>query len=75
MELCAGKTKSEHEEHLHNFMEVALAHGLVSNIDKSEIGRPSIKFFGLVYNADGVHPDPDRVRDIRQMTPRNRMFS
>jgi transposase InsO family protein len=46
-------------------MEVAREHGLVFNIDKCEVKKESIKFFGLVYDADGAHPDPDRVEAIK----------
>ena len=67
-----GKTEAEHGKHLHNLMRVALQHGLVFNIEKCEIKKPNMKFFGLEFDADGVCPDPGRVADIQQMkAPQN----
>jgi hypothetical protein len=62
-----GTTQADHDRNVHNLLHVAREHGLVFNIDKCEINKPSTKFFGLVYDANGVHPDPDKVRDIKEM--------
>ena len=62
-----GKDEAEHDANLHNLMKTARRHGLVFNIDKCEIKRQSLKFFGLVFDAEGAHPDPKRIRDIEQM--------
>ena len=61
------KDEAEHDANLHNLMKTARRHGLVFNIDKCEIKRQSLKFFGLVFDAEGAHPDPKRIRDIEQM--------
>ena len=60
-----GKAKTEHDKHLHNFMKVARDNELVFNSEKCAIGQERIHFFGMVYDAKGVHPDPERVEDIR----------
>ena len=39
--------------------------GLVFNSEKCAIGQERIHFFGIVYEAKGDHPDPERVEDIR----------
>ena len=62
-----GKDEAEHDANLHNLMKTARRHGLVFNIDKCEIKRQSLKLFGLVFDAEGAHPDPKRIRDIEQM--------
>ena len=62
-----GKDKAEHDANLHNLMKTSRRHGLVFNIDKCEIKPQSLKFFGLVFDAEGAHPDPKRTRDIEQM--------
>ena len=62
-----GKTEAEHDKHLHNLMRVALQHGLVFNIDKCDIKQANMKFFGLEFSADGVHPDPGKAADIQRM--------
>ena len=60
-----GKTEAEHDQNLHNLMEVAKQHGLVFNSGKSELKVSQIKFFGMMYDKDGVHPDPAKVKDIK----------
>ena len=67
-----GSSEREHDENLHNLMLVAQTHGLVFNVGKCEIKRSNMKFFGLVFDAEGVHPDPQRIADIEEMkTPQN----
>ena len=61
-----GKDEAEHDANVQNLMKTARRHGLVFNI-KCEIKRQSLKFFGLVFDAKGAHPDPKRIRDIEQM--------
>ena len=62
-----GKDEAEHDANLHNLIKKVRRHGLVFNIDKCEIKRQSLKFFSLVFDAEGAHPDPKRIRDIEQM--------
>ena len=61
-----GETEAEHDQNLHNVMEIARQHGLVFNSDKCEIKVPQIKFFGMIYHKDGVHPDPEKVKVIKE---------
>ena len=42
-------------------MNVAHEHGLVFNGQKCEVKKDSFTFFGIVYDADGAHPDPKKV--------------
>ena len=49
-------------------MRAAQKHGLVFNSDKCKINTSKLHFFGLVFDANGVHPDPARIDDIRSMT-------
>ena len=59
-----GCTKVEHDAHLQNLMHVAHKYGLVSNPQKTHVKVPAVNFFGCLYNADGVHPDLDKVNAI-----------
>ena len=62
-----GKTLAEHDENLIRLMDRAAERGLVFNSSKCVIRQASISFFGNVYTAEGVTPDPSKVEDIRQM--------
>ena len=54
-------------------MERAKEKGLVFNSSKFQIKKSSVSFFGNLYTAEGIRPDPDKVQDIRQMpTPQNK---
>ena len=53
-----GETEDEHDQILHNMMEIARKHGLVFNSEKCEIKVPQIKLFGMIYDKDDVHPNP-----------------
>ena len=56
-----GCTKAEHDDCLWNLIQVACKYGLVFNPQKTHVKAPAVNFFSCLYNADGVHPDLDRV--------------
>lgn len=62
-----GKTEEEHDESLCNLMKAAAENGLVFNSEKCTIKTQSITFFGATYTPEGVHPDPDKVNDLKAM--------
>ncbi len=45
-------------------MLVARQHGLIFNLDKCRIKQPRT-FFGMLFNAEGVHPDPKKIEAIK----------
>jgi len=62
-----AKTAKEHDAIIHSLMETAAKNGLVLNSSKCTIKTPSITFFGMTYDADGVHPDPEKICDLQDM--------
>ena len=46
-------------------MLVAREHGLVFNLDKCVIKERMITFFGMLFDAEGVHPYPEKAEAIR----------
>ena len=62
-----GCTEAEHDAHLHNLMQVACKYGVVFNPQKMHVKAPAINFFGCLYNANGVHPDPDKVDAVHAL--------
>ena len=68
-----AKNDDEHNNILCNLMRVSAENGLVFNSDKCHIKCDSITFFGMKYDANGVHPDPEKVADLQRMpTPTNK---
>ena len=68
-----GVSKEDHDRNLVNLMNRAAEKGLVFNSTKCHINQSSVTFFGNIYTAEGIRPDPDKVRDIQQMpSPQNK---
>ena len=62
-----GHTEAEHDAHLQNLMQVACKYGVVFNPQKMHVKTPAINFFGCLYNANGVHPDLEKVDAVRAL--------
>ena len=62
-----GHTEAEHDTCLWNLMQVTHKYGLVFNPQKTHVKAPAINFFGCLYDADGVYPDPDKVDAIHAL--------
>ena len=59
---------NEHEEHNHNLrklMETARTAGLTFNSSKCTINQKQIRFFGAIFDESGIHPDPQKVEEIK----------
>ena len=62
-----GHTEAEHDTHLQNLMWVACKYGVVFNPQKMHIKAPAINFFGCLYDANGVHLDPEKVEAVHAL--------
>lgn len=62
-----GATEEEHDQNLHKLFKVAREHGLVFNRTKCEIKKSSINFFGIRYDAEGTHPDPEKIEAVEHL--------
>ena len=68
-----GTTEEEHDRNLMKLMEVAKCEGLAFNSSKCTIKKSSINFFGALYTANGIKPDPKKIEDLKAMpTPQNK---
>ena len=62
-----GATEKEHDVNLINLMERAKREGLVFNSTKCHIKKSEISFFGNTYAKDGIKPDINKIRDLKDM--------
>ena len=62
-----GHTEAEHDVHLQNLLHVTCKYGLVFIPQKTHVKAPAVNFFGCLYDADGVHLDPDKVNAIHTL--------
>ncbi len=64
-----GATETEHDANLHNLMRVARKHGLVFNPKKAKVKQTRIKFYGVIFGADGIRADPDKIEAVKSLQP------
>ena len=62
-----GRTEAEHDACLRDLMRVACKYDLVFNPQKTHVKAQAINFFGCLYDANGVHPDPDKVDAVHAL--------
>lgn len=62
-----GRDENTHDYNLHEAMEKTRRAGIKLNADKCIIKERECKFFGLIYSAEGVKPDPTKVDAINHM--------
>ena len=66
--LIYGETREEHDIRLDNVMERIRTSGLKLNQDKCEFRKSKLEYFGHVIGSDGIRPNPERVRVIKELT-------
>ena len=62
-----GHTEVEHDACLWNLMWVACKYGVVFNPQKMHVKAPAVNFFGSLYNANSVQPDPEKVNAVHAL--------
>ena len=62
-----GHTEAEHDTHLRDLMQVAHKYDLVFNPQKTHVKAQAVNFFGCLYDANGVHPDPGKVDAVHAL--------
>ena len=66
--LVSGRITEEHDEKLRKVLDVIQEAGLKLNLKKCVRRESVITFLGHKFSKDGVHPDPDKVRAIVEMS-------
>ena len=64
-----GKTRQKHDQVLHTVLRRFANSGLTISPEKCELHKDSLTFFGLVFSANGVSPDPAKVKAIHDAHP------
>ena len=59
--IIATRTMSEHIAAIGKVMEAISNTGLTLNPEKCKFGSKEIKFWGMIFSADGMQPDPDKM--------------
>ncbi len=64
-----GKSTAEHDMRLQLALKKIEKSGLKLNKSKCIFGVPKIKFLGHIISKEGISPDPEKVRAIRELPP------
>ncbi|KAK7929206.1 hypothetical protein WMY93_005601 [Mugilogobius chulae] len=65
--LVFGTTKEQHDKRLRAVLQTIRESGLKLNKKKCHFRKSEIQYFGHVISAEGMKPDPDKVKAISQM--------
>ena len=63
-----GVDQEDHDANLINLLNICQKEGLVLSSRKLELRRERITFFGDEYSTQGMHPDPEKVQGMTEMT-------
>ena len=66
--LVAGKNMKDHDVTLRKVIEKATEYNLKLNMDKCSIRQTSVTYVGHLLTADGLKPDPNKVRALLEMS-------
>ena len=64
-----GSSKAEHDRAVRQTCQRLVQNGLTANLEKCKFGLDKINFFGMIFSADGMSPDPVKVRDLQNLKP------
>ena len=64
-----GRTQEEHDQNLRAALDKATESKLRLNADKLTVGEKEVEYFGHLITADGLKPDPKKVKAIETMPP------
>jgi len=67
--LVYGQTKHEHDSNLRTLLDRCREKGIRLNEDKIIVGASEVKYIGHIVSDDGLKPDPEKCRPIREMEP------
>ena len=59
-----GHNPEEHDCHLLHLMETTTEYGMIFISTKCQIRQPQIAFYGTVFTAQGMWPDPSKIQDL-----------
>ena len=62
-------TKTEHDEHLEAVLQWCEKINLTLNEEKCKLGVTEVMYIGHVLTPEGIHPDPDKIKAIQNMSP------
>ena len=66
--LIGGSTKEECQKNEKKLLDLFRKHNITINLKKCSFCQPSVKFYGLIFSSDGIHPDPAKIEALCNTT-------
>ena len=67
-DICVcGRDTAEHKRNLLQLMQIATQQGLVFNSSMCAICQSQISFYGAIFTAQGMRPDPAKVQALQEL--------
>ena len=67
--LLPAKTFNEHNLALEEVMKAIDQANLILNPKKCYFGKTEIAFWGMIFSSNGVRPDPEKVKALKNLPP------
>ena len=67
--IIATDTEEEHLAAVRKLMQAIASAGMTLNPKKCEFMQKEIHFWGMIIGEYGVRPDPEKINDLRYITP------
>ena len=67
--IIASEDTAQHIKALEEVLTAVQEAGLTLNQEKCEFGMSEVKFWGMIINADGIQPDPEKVEALKDLEP------
>lgn len=65
--LIWGRDQQDHDIRQHTVLNQLQEAVVTLNMEKCELGKSEVKFLGHILSADGVQPDPDKVKAVMSL--------
>ena len=62
-----GETQKQHDERLHAVLNTLQESNVTLNKEKCVFSVPTIKALGQIITAEGIKPDPDKVKAVNDI--------
>ena len=70
--LVYGKSDEEHDNRLRDTLHHLQKNNCTLNLDKCELGRSEVEFYGHIFSKEGMQPSPSKIEEILNLpTPEN----
>ena len=64
--VVAAPSQEQHDKALHKVLQIIQDNGMTLNPSKCEFRKQEIPFWGMVIGKDGIKPDPEKIKCLKE---------